>query len=388
MAGFKRYDVGVQHLESLAWQKDAVVDYLNGGVKYFRDGTIEEFQIPIMYPYRFDSVEATGNFVVFYERYGTKALLIKQNLHMIRELNRNYYYAEDYAYPITGFQLPDGRDAIIHCPKDYCSLDVELVEGGDCLTKREYKSEDYFHSKLQVSLDGRYLVENAWVWHPVSVVQCYDIQQALQDPAHLDGRGIQIPQGGSCCWEPENVTICGHRVITASVLESSEKPEQETEFEVRPAEEGVPESADSREKKKVRRMATSELEIVDQAGNPIDLSVTTKAPAGIHYLLQTYDLDQERILSSRLMPELVGRMMPAGPSHVVSFYDHPKLIEVATGKVVLRWEDLFAGPEVGQPSAMLKPPEFPVVAFDPVHRRFAIGTKDHITMIELEGLPL
>ncbi len=389
MASFKRYDLKVPYLRSLHWQGDAVVDLLHGGTKYLRDGTIEEPPVHLVYAYPFDSLAGKGAYAVLYEKYGTKGLLVRtQDLHLVRELNRSYYYAKDYAYPIASFQLPDGRDAIIHCPQEYCSLDVELVEGGERLTKREYQSQDYFHSKLQVSSDGRYLVENAWVWQPWSVIQCYDLKQALQDPAHLDGRGIQIPQGGSSCWEPENVTICGHHVITASILESSEKPEQETDFEVRPAEEGVPESADSRNKKKVRRVAASELAIVDNAGNPIDLSVTTKVPSGVHYLLQAYDLDRERILSSRIMPELLGRIMSAGVDHVVSFYDHPKLIEIATGKVVLRWEDLYAGPEVGQPSAMLKPPQFPVVACDPAHQRFAIGSESHITIIEVEGLPL
>ncbi len=387
MVSFRRYELDVDSLRSLSWQEDAVVDLLNGGIKYFRDGTTERPRNSIVYAYPFDSVEVGGNFAAFYEKYGTKALLIKtQDLHLIRELNRSYYYAKDYAYPIAAFQLPDGRDAIIHCPQDYCSIDVELVERGERLTKRQYQSQDYFHSKLQVSTDGRYLVEHAWVWQPWNVVLCYDLQQALKDPTHLDGRGLQIPQGGSCCWEPENVTICGHRVITASILDSSERPEGETEFEARPAEEGVLESAESQQKKKVWRVAASELAIVDNAGKPIDLSVTAKAAAGEHYLLQTYDLDQERILNSRIMPEMLGRMMPADVNHVVSFFDHPKLIEIATGKVVVRWEDLYAGPEVGQPSAMLKPPELPFIACDPAHRRFAIGTEKHITIIELGGL--
>lgn len=387
MVIFNRYDFDVKFLQSLSWQKDAVVDNLNGGVKYFRDGTIEEPSISIQYPYPFDSVEVAGNFAVLYEKYGTKGLVVKtQDLHQIRELNRSYYYAKDYAYPIAALRLSDGIDAIIHCPKDYCSLDVETIEGSEILTKREYQSQDYFHTKLQVSSDGRYLVEHAWVWQPWNVVLCYDIHHALKDPSHLDGHGIKVPQGGSCCWEPENVTICGHCIVTASILESSEKPGQETEFEVHLAEEGVLESAVSQNTKKIRRVAASELEIVDIAGNPIDLSDTTKKPGGMHYLLQAYDLDRERVLSSRLMPGMVGRMMPAGKNHVVSFYNHPKLIEIATGKVVLRWEDLYAGPEVGQPSTMLKPPGFPTVACDPAHQRFAIGTKDHVTIIELDGI--
>jgi len=78
--------------------------------------------------------------------------------------------------------------------------------------------------------------------------------------------------------------------------------------------------------------------------------------------------------------------MPAGESHVISFYDYPKLVEVATGKIVLRWEDLDAGPERGQPSAMTRPPGEPYLAMDTTHDRFAIGTSDRITVIEIKGL--
>jgi hypothetical protein len=389
MVNFKRYDIDVKYLRSLAWQGDAVVDFIHGGIKYFRDGSNEEAPMLLIYAYPFDSVEVAGKSAVLYEKYGTKAILLRaQDLHLVRELNRSYYHAKDYAFPIVPFQLPDGRDAIIHCPQDYCSLDVELAESGEILTKRDYQSRDYFHSNLQVSLDGRYLVELAWVWQPWNVVVCYDLQQAINDPFHFDGYGIEVPQGGSRGWEPENVTIWGHQVVTASILEPGEKAEEESEFEVSPAEEGVPESEESQNKGKIRQVAASELCIVDGDGNPIDMSVTTKTPAGYHYLLQAYDLNNARILSSRLMPEMVGRMMPIGPSHIVSFYDHPKLIEVATGKVVLRWEDLYGGPEVGQPSAMLKPPKLPIVACDPAHQRFAIGIEEHITIIELGGLSL
>ncbi len=386
MVNFVRHDLSTGYIRSLFWHGESIVDLLEGGTTYHLDGTVKEPAMHRAFAYPFDSIAGNDEYAVYHEKYGTKGLLVRvDGIEQVRELNRNYYYARDYAFPIAVFNLPDGRDAIAHCPGDYCSLDIELVEGGDRLTKREYHSSDIFHSKLHASEDGRFLVENAWVWQPWSVVQAYDLRLALQEPHHLDGEGIRVPQGGALGWEPENVTTCGHRVVTASTLQTNDDPLSDEEFEILPAEEGVPEATGKEDPKRVRQVASSELSIADAAGNPIDLGITTKRPAGYHYLLQAYDLDAGRITSSRLMPELVGRMMAAGPHHVVSFYDHPKLIEVATGKVVARWEDIYAGPEQGQPSAMMKPPEFPVLACDPIHRRFAVGSKDHVSVIQITG---
>jgi hypothetical protein len=188
--------------------------------------TVKEPDTCRIFAYPFDSISGNGTYAVQYEKYGTKGLLVRvDGIKEIREINRNYYQARDCAYPITIFTLPDGRDALIHCPIEYCSLDIELAADGDCLTRRDYPSNDIFHSKLEVSEDGRFLMENAWLWQPWSIVQAYDLQLALQNPDSLDGEGVRIPQGGSLCWEPESVTICGHSVVTASVLQENDDPD-------------------------------------------------------------------------------------------------------------------------------------------------------------------
>lgn len=160
--------------------------------------------------------------------------------------------------------------------------------------------------------------------------------------------------------------------------------EEEEEFVVRPAEPGVQESPATAAVEKVRVVHGSDVVLVDAAGTPCRPAPGPKRPAGCRVLLQAFDLDARRLLSTRELPEPVGRMMPAGPDHVVSFYDHPKLIEVATGKVVQRWEDLDAGPEREQPSAMMTPPGEPLLAMDPARARFAIGRRDRITIIQMQ----
>ena len=45
------------------------------------------------------------------------------------------------------------------------------------------------------------------------------------------------------------------------------------------------------------------------------------------------------------MPERVGKMMPVVDQYIIAFSRYPKLIEIATGKVLFRWEDIDSGPD-------------------------------------------
>ncbi|MFX0103737.1 MAG: hypothetical protein ACFFCS_29515 [Candidatus Hodarchaeota archaeon] len=393
MVDFKRTDIETEWCSSLCWYGESVIDIFHGGVKYHLDGTIEEpGAIRRVYAYPFDSISSCGKHAVLYEALGTKGLLIDiEGQDDTRELNRSYYHARDYRYPITLFNIPDGRKVIAHCPEEYCSLELELVEGGEVLTKREYHSADVFHSDLMTSLDGRYLLDRGWVWHPWNIVGVYDVKLALEDPSHLDGHGLDVPQGGSLDWEPQTATFCGHKIVTASYTDSDmyfegeREPSVEEDFELIPAEEGVPETnPDTLER--IRWIRGSDITIVDSEGNPLKPQPTPKRPAGARYLLQVYDLDKENLISSREMPEMPGRMMSLGKNHVLSLFDHPKVIEIETGKVVLRIEDLFPGPEQEQPSAMMQDVKEPYLALDPRNNRFAIGTEKKVTIIEIKGL--
>jgi hypothetical protein len=358
MTDFKRVDIETEYVASLCWHGDRLLDVLGSGRTYHLDGTMLAPQMTRGYAYKWDSVISHGRYAVLYEAHGTKGLLVDlERSSDIRELNRPYYHANDYRYPVTLFRLPDGRDVIAHCPTEYCALDIEDILSEERLTKRDYKPDDIFHSNLAASLDGRYLLDRGWVWQPVNVLCVYDVERALKEPGHLDGDGIMLPYSSAHAWEPETAAFCGHKLVYSSFLEGSyEGEEPETNFEIIPAEPGVPEKTTEHDGSKVRRVVASELSISDADGKPVDLGDTTKNPPDTRFLLQVFDLDSKTLLSTREMPEFVGRMMPVGDSHVVSFYDHPKLLEIETGKVVHRWEDLVAGPEVFQPSVMMKGP--------------------------------
>ena len=79
---------------------------------------------------------------------------------------------------------------IAHCPDEYNRIEIEEVESGRRLTARDSDSADFFHSRLQISSDGRYLLSAGWVWHPWSSLKLFDLTQAIRDPQTLDGPGL------------------------------------------------------------------------------------------------------------------------------------------------------------------------------------------------------
>jgi hypothetical protein len=388
MVKFERMDIAAESVSSLCWQGDLVIDIIGLQRKFNLDGMIYEPDIGRCYGYRFDNVISHGKYAVIHETYGTKALLFDiEKERVMRELNRSYYEADAYRYPVALITLPDGRDVIAHCPHDYQNLDIEVCETGEILTGREYGGPDIFHSDLQASPDGRYLLDRGWVWHPWNILAVYDLEESLKDPRLLDGKGLYDQNPLLNCWESMSATFCGHKVVHSLVLEGD--PNKVESIDIQPAEKGVPETATDAEgvstdgRKKVRRVMKTELSIADKNGNPIDMGDTRKNPYRFRHLLEVFDLDTGKTSSIREMPEFVGRMMPVGESHVISFYDHPKLLEIATGKIIHRWEDIDPGPEIEQPSTMTSPLKAPYLTCDPSKRRFAVGTNKGVTIVTI-----
>src|SRR5476651_2613759 len=96
---FESIELPAEGVQSLCWKGDILVDWV-GGVRCFHlNGTVESRRVS--FPYRFDSVVASPSrrFIAIYERLGTKALLL-ENGNIIRELNRSFYHAHAYEYPI------------------------------------------------------------------------------------------------------------------------------------------------------------------------------------------------------------------------------------------------------------------------------------------------
>ena len=170
---------------SLCWAGDSLIDWVAGGLQHHLDG--QTFDPHARFAYRFDAavMSPDGRYAVLYEKLGTKGLLLREG-KILRELNRSFYHATTYEYPVALHTFPSGRTLLAHCPDEYCRLELEDADTGQRLTQRKSESPDAFHSRLQFSRDGRYLLSAGWVWHPLNMVWVFDVERALEAPESLD----------------------------------------------------------------------------------------------------------------------------------------------------------------------------------------------------------
>lgn len=309
--------------QSLCWSGDALVDWVHGGVRYGLDG--ETHDPHIRYAYRFDAavMSGDGRYAVLYERLGTKGLLLREG-KLIRELHRGFYHADVYEYPVALGTISNGRTLLAHCPEDYCILELEDAETGERLTRRDNPPQDFFHSRLQFSRDGRLLLSAGWIWHPVDAAFVFEVSRALEQPASLDKLehfelGENFSEVHSAAFGPRD------RVV---------------------------------------------LETTGFGDAPED---------GDAARVVVYSQSERRVLSHAVPEEPLGTLMPVGEHHVVGFYKHPKLIELSTGRVVERWPELDTGCQAS--SIIHHLPRLPPLALDPERGRFAVGTDKGIEVV-------
>ncbi len=105
------------------------------------------------------------------------------------------------------FGRSHGRCVVIH-RTDWNRLDVSDAETGALLTDRSFLSPaeedglpehhlDYFHGALYVSPDGKRILDDGWIWHPVGVPSVWDL-----DP-WIEGNVWESEDG------PSRVDVCG-----------------------------------------------------------------------------------------------------------------------------------------------------------------------------------
>ncbi len=126
--------------------------------------------------FKCDGVVTTfdGKYIILYKKLGTKGIILKDN-RVLREINRSYYCAGSYEYPITTFQF-NGKTIIAHCPDEYNKIEFEDIETGERLTELETREpDDYFHSRFKINTSGKFLISSGWYWHPYGSLEIYDI---------------------------------------------------------------------------------------------------------------------------------------------------------------------------------------------------------------------
>lgn len=314
---------GHRPVRSLCWQGNELVDWVAGGTRFQLDGSITPARV--IFAYSFDRAIATkdGTFAILYQVLGTKGLIIS-GAKVIREINRSFYHACTYEYPVTVFELPDGKPVLVHCPDDYNKIEIEELESGKRLTRREGEAQDFFHSRLQVSPDGKYLLSAGWIWHPLDRIQLFLLAEGLKTPAILDQYAeLELPEE---VFEVHAASFQGNDAVIV---------------------------------------------VGDSAGE-------SDKPGAF---LVRYDLTKKKTDLVTSLEEEPGAIMPLGNDYVIGFYEHPKLFELPSGKVVRRWPELKTGNQNSSIIHHVK--KIPPFAFDADGKRFAVADENGITVILL-----
>lgn len=319
---------------TIDWVGDRIVDRNNGEQYYpeydaYPPGRGMPRGVGYSFPGWLDGAVSSpdGRYTLLYTRRGTKGLLLRDGKDLIREVNRSYYCAESYEYPAAFFKVPDGRTFLVHCPNGYNRLDFEDVETGVIITNHSDRAPKvFFHSRLEISPAGRYLVSKGWFWHPWDIVVIYDISACLMDPLLLDEIDQQVADG--------NV-----EVSTASSIDESR------------------------------------LLVGASAETPFDDERPVLLPPG-H--IGIWDMQLREIIH-KVQPEVeTGNLIAVDDAFALDLYRYPKLINLRTGTIEWGAEDIFSGE---QRSAIVGSRIIPPMAWHRALRKLAIGGEKKIDVL-------
>lgn len=321
-------------VRSLVWDGDDLVDRTDGGRRWTSDGVEHPSRRRYAYPFDRAVVSPSSRYTVAYTERGTKALLLDGE-RIVRELNRSYYHAKDFDYPVALGALSDGREVLAHCPEAYDVIEVEDVATGERLTHGERTPADVFHSRLAVSPDGKHLLSAGWLWSPFGIARVYDLERALTEPTVLDDEGL-LPSWSwvgaeidAACW------LDGDRLAVAT---------------------GEDEGDDQDE---------------DDEDDPATLGPRQ---------LGVWSLPERRWLHRHRIELPMGTLIGHG-DRVIALCGHPRLIDVATGAVLAEWPQVGVSRRVGSYGVTHVPT--PVAALHPDGSRLAVAQPDGIAIIAL-----
>jgi len=322
----KRQTIPANHLKTICWFNNGVIDWASAGKQYTLDGKTDQLGEN---SFNFGDgaiISADGQYAFIYQKLGTKGLLLK-NGALLREINRSYYCADVYEYPAAFITL-NSKTFLIHCPSEYCRLDFEEVETGHIITSREGRNPtDFFHSRLEISPNGKYLMSKGWFWHPWDAIKVFDIEKCIQNPKLLD--------------ESEIYPNVGVEIATASFIDdrcillgSSDEEEMNEEL--------------------LENLLPKHIAIWDITLNQISKPVK---------------MDIE-----------FGNLFAINDQYAWDTYGFPKIINLVTGEIVDQDESLQSG--LQNSSIIRNIEELPKVAFNQKTKQLAITNGDSIEIIE------
>ena len=316
---------------SLNWRGNDLIDWVSGGSIYSLNG---EFQHSgRAYGYKFDAAIQSDNgvYVVIYEKLGTKGLLLK-NGEIIRELNRSFYQADAYEYPIVFFKL-DGEYSIIHCPEEYNQIEIDDVETGHRITSNSgRKPGDCFHSRFRVNNSNTKLINAGWVWHPVGILEIYDLQKAIKDNTLFDNPKARLPI---------NTEVCSAEFLNDDLLIISSSDEEPFDDE----------------------------DLNDKVNlNPRQLGL--------------FSIKQNAFVKKVNVDFKLGTQIPIDENFVLDLYEFPKLIDLNSGEIKQKLEDIYSGKQ--DLAIIHHVNSIPPIAIDRLTMRIAIANGNKIELLNFE----
>ncbi|MCC7306897.1 MAG: hypothetical protein IT173_04980 [Acidobacteria bacterium] len=316
-----KIDLTGHEISSLSWVENELVD-IAGGFKKISAETGEISYGSVNYAYRFDCVafSSDGAHAVLFEKFGTKAVLLKHG-QIVREINRSFYHANVYEYPITFISSESEPVKVVHCPDDYNVLQIEDFETGEIIAWKDTEPDDFFHSRLQVSPDGCWLLSAGWIWHPLDAIEVFDLSMSKPKRFTPFWSGNM---GDIGLWEVNNASF-----LPDSTLLMSGTGDQDAED------------------------ASEEISLV------------------------LFNLKTLEIISRTVLGVPTGPMFPLDAEHVLTFYEHPRLINIGSGSVVRSWPEI-ATDKTNSSICFLD--STVKIAVDTVNRRFAVANAETLTI--------
>lgn len=287
----KRTTLHAHHLQTIDWYDHKIIDWSTAGTQYAENTAPVQLQ---QYDYDLGANAAissdNGEYVLLYQKLGTKALLLK-NGELLREINRSYYHAQTYEFP-AAFFTHQGKTYLIHCPVEYCQLDIEDVETGEVVTNiPTRKPHDFFHSRLEVSPDHKYLMSKGWYWHPFNSVLLFDLTQCLANPLLLDDGVTLLDVGAEIC----TASFVDGKHIQLGTYAESEDYEENKEDPILPGQIG------------------------------------------------TWHVETHEIAHAVKIQAPFGNIFAIDATTCWDLYEYPKIIDLRTGQIIDQNKDIFSG---------------------------------------------
>ncbi|WP_293306153.1 hypothetical protein, partial [Pedobacter sp. UBA5917] len=241
--------------------------------------------------------------------------------------NRSYYCADVYEYP-AAFVTLEGKTFLIHCPSKYCRLDFENAETGQIITDAIDRNPiDFFHSRLEVSPNGKYLISKGWFWHPFDAIRLFDIKECFSNPHLLD--------------QSEIYPNVGTEISTASFIDDN-------------------------------RVLWGSSD-----GEEIDDGLLENLP---QKCMAIWDISSGRLSKPIKIDIEFGNLYAINNRFAWDIYKFPKIINLETGQVVDQDESISSG--LQNSSIIHHLGNLPKVAFNPQTKQLAISNGDAIEILE------